>query len=516
MSIFDTLPLLSLLIFLPLLGAFFILLIPDSMENKDLNAKNTALFITLCTFALSVVIGFNFDPQDISCQFIENKDWLPGLNIRYALGIDGLSLLLILLTTFLIPLCVVVSWESIKFQVKEFLIFLLLLETFILGSFCVLDLLLFYIFFEGTLIPIFLIIGMWGGERRIYAAFKFFFYTLTGSIFMLVSILFLYFKTGTTSIPELALYPFETSTQVWLWLGFFASFAIKLPMWPFHTWLPDAHVEAPTPGSMVLAGILLKLGGYGFLRISLPFFPEASHKFAPLVWALSIVAIIYTSLVALVQRDIKKLIAYSSIAHMGFVTLGIFTFQEEGVNGAIFQMLSHGLLSAGLFLAIGTLYERVHSRDISDYGGIAAVMPFFSVCFMIFTLGSIGLPGTSGFVGEFLVLMGTFQVNSLVACAAGMGIVLSAAYMLGLYRRVIFGPLEKVRFQKLKDISFREAGLFGLLVISILWIGLYPQSLIRFLVVPVSRVLEYYQIPTFQEEPFVKREKVEKKRDYKV
>jgi len=492
MTIFDGLPLLSLLIFLPFLGAIFILLIPQTLGKTERNLKNTALFIAGCTFLISLFIWWKFDVHSASYQFIENKEWLAGLNIRYLLGIDGLSLFFILLTTSLIPLCILGSWNSIKHQPKEFLIFFLILETFILGAFCVLDLLLFYVFFEGTLVPIFLIIGIWGGERRIYAAFKFFFYTLTGSIFMLIAILFLYFKTGTTSIPDLALYPFEKSVQIWLWIAFFASFAIKLPMFPFHTWLPEAHVEAPTAGSIILAGILLKMGGYGFLRISLPFFPEASLFFAPYMWILSVIGIIYASLVAMVQRDIKKLIAYSSIAHMGFVTLGIFTFQKEGLEGGVIQMLSHGVLSSGLFLCLGILYERVHSRDIEAYGGIVSFMPLFSVFFMALTMGSVALPGTSGFVGEFLVILGAFQSSPFMTIGAGIGIILSASYMLGLYRRVIFGPVEKVRFLKLKDLSKREGSLLLFFVGSMLWIGLYPNSFLSIINPPISKLLAYY------------------------
>ena len=492
MDIFDGFPLLSLLIFLPFFGAIFVFLIPQTLGKTEKNIKNTALFIAGCTFMFSLLIWGQFDPSLASYQFVENKEWIPGLNIRYFLGIDGISLFFVLLTTSLIPLCILGSWESIKHQQKEFLIFLLVLETFILGAFCVLDLLLFYVFFEGTLIPMFLIIGIWGGERRIYAAFKFFFYTLTGSIFMFIAILFLYFKTGTTSIPDLALYPFESGLQVWLWLAFFASFAIKLPMFPFHTWLPEAHVEAPTVGSMILAGILLKMGGYGFLRISLPFFPEASYRFAPYVCGLSIIGIVYASLVALVQRDIKKLIAYSSIAHMGFVTLGIFTFQQEGLNGSILQMLSHGVLSSGLFLCVGILYERVHSRDIEAYGGIVSFMPLFSVFFMSLVLGAIGLPGTAGFVGEFLVILGTFQVSPLMVVGAGFGIIMSAVYMLGLYRKVVFGPVEKIRFQKLKDLSMREGSILFFFVGCMFWMGLYPNCFIAALHQPISKILEYY------------------------
>lgn len=491
MSVFNTVPLLSFIIFLPILGAIFIFFVQEALGQSHKNSKNAALFITLTTFILSLILWYNFDSYKSDYQFVEDNVWISGLNVRYHLGVDGISLFFVLLTTFLMPICILASWNSIKVRVKDYLIIFLLLETFILGAFCSLDLLLFYVFFEATLIPMFLIIGIWGGTLRVYAAFKFFLYTLTGSVLMLLAILYLYFELGTTSIPILTLYSFNPSQQAWLWLAFFASFAVKIPMWPFHTWLPDAHVEAPTAGSVVLAGILLKMGAYGFLRVSLPFFPEASTMFAPYVCILSVIGIIYTSLIALVQRDMKKLIAYSSIAHMGFVTLGIFTFLPTGFEGSLVQMLSHGVISAALFLCVGFLYEREHSREINHYGGLLERMPIFGVFFMIFTLGAIGLPGTSGFIGEFLVILSAFQVNSGIATFAGIGTVLSAAYMLWLYRRLMFGKIEESKLTKVKDLSSREIFIFMPLVIIIFWIGIYPTSFMEEMHQPVSSLLEY-------------------------
>lgn len=491
MSIFNTVPLLSLIIFLPTLGAIFIFFVQETFGQSDKNSKNAALFITLITFMLSLVLWYNFDSYKLDYQFVEDKEWISSLKIRYNLGIDGISLFFILLTTFLMPICILVSWDNIKFRVKYYLIVFLLLETCILGAFCALDLLLFYTFFEATLIPMFLIIGIWGGSMRVYAAFKFFLYTLTGSVLMLLAIIYLYCSLGTTSIPVLTLYSFNSWTQGWLWLAFFASFAVKIPMWPFHTWLPDAHVEAPTAGSVVLAGILLKMGAYGFLRISLPFFPEASAMFAPYVGILSVIGIIYASLVALAQRDMKKLIAYSSIAHMGFVTLGIFTFLPTGIEGSLIQMLSHGVISAALFLCVGCLYEREHSREISHYGGLIDRMPIFGTFFMIFALGAIGLPATSGFIGEFLVILTTFQVNAGMAVCAGIGTILSAAYMLWLYRRIMFGKMEESKFSKIQDLTLREISVFVPLAFIVVWMGIYPTSFTQEMHRPVSSLLEY-------------------------
>ena len=515
MSAFQELPLLSVLIFLPLVGAFFVLLVPDSLEKTTQNAKHTALFITLCTFFIALMMWSQFDAPVGSYAFMEDRMWIASLNIRYVVGVDGISLFFIILTTFLMPLCILASFENIKIFIKEFLVLMLILESLILGAFCVLDLVLFYIFFEAVLIPLFLIIGLWGSDQRIYAAYKFFFYTLAGSIFMLIGVLFIVFKTGTSNIPELMLYPFESSLQKWLWGAFFISFAIKIPMFPFHTWLPDAHVEAPTSASMILAGILLKMGAYGFIRLSLPFFPEACHFFAPFIWTLSSIAIVYAALITLVQRDMKKLIAYSSISHMGFVTLGIFTFTAEGLTGAMIQMLSHGLISAGLFLGIGILYDRMYTRDSDAYGGIAAILPQFSVLFMMLTLGAIGIPGTSGFVGEFCVMLAAFPIVPLGAVCAGVGIILASGYMLFLYRRVMFGPLEKVKLQKIKPLSYRETGMLSVLVGGMFWIGLSPHTFIDPMRQPILGILGYYQSyskPTFFS--YHKKESNQEVRDY--
>ena len=431
--------LLSLVTFLPALFALGIATLNN--ESKG-NARWIALWGTLITFALSLLIWVNFDKSNPGFQFVEEAAWLGP--IKYKMGVDGISMLFVILTTFLMPLCILASWEAIETRVKEYMIAFLLLETLMIGVFCALDLVLFYLFFEGGLIPMFVIIGVWGGKRRVYASFKFFLYTLLGSVLMLLAMMAIYLQAGTTDIVKLidgANIP--AGMQWWLWLAFFASFAVKMPMWPVHTWLPDAHVEAPTAGSVILAGILLKMGGYGFLRFSLPMFPVASVDLAPFVFVMSVVAIIYTSLVALAQEDVKKLIAYSSVAHMGFVTLGIFTFTQQGLDGAIFQMLSHGLVSAALFLCVGIVYDRMHTREIAAYGGLADRMPLYAVCFMVFTMANVGLPGTSGFVGEFLALIGAFKANTWVAFFATTGVILSAAYALWLYRRMILGRLEK-------------------------------------------------------------------------
>ncbi|TIU91597.1 MAG: NADH-quinone oxidoreductase subunit M, partial [Mesorhizobium sp.] len=406
-------------------------------------------------FIISLFIWTGFDNSEPGFQFVEKFAWLDS-GISYHMGVDGISMLFVILTTFLMPLCILASWESIEKRVKAYMIAFLLLETLMIGVFCALDIVLFYVFFEAGLIPMFIIIGVWGGKRRVYASFKFFLYTLAGSVLMLLAIMAMFFQSGTTDIPTLLTHNFPASMQTWLWLAFFASFAVKMPMWPVHTWLPDAHVEAPTAGSVILAAILLKMGGYGFLRFSLPMFPIASEMFAPLVFALSVVAIIYTSLVALMQEDMKKLIAYSSVAHMGFVTMGIFAMNQEGVQGAIFQMLSHGLVSGALFLCVGVIYDRMHTRDIDAYGGLVNNMPKYATAFMIFTMANVGLPGTSGFVGEFLTMLGVFRVNTWVAFFAATGVILSAAYALWLYRRVIFGALTKDSLKGLLDLSARE------------------------------------------------------------
>ncbi|HIM26100.1 MAG TPA: NADH-quinone oxidoreductase subunit M, partial [Rhodospirillales bacterium] len=436
-------PILTILTFLPLVGAVFILIIFGDEDVVKRNARYVALWTSLANFALSLFVWFHFDTTTADFQFVHTLTWMPDFNIGYKMGIDGISMLFVMLTTLLTPICILASWENIDDRVKEYMISFLVLETFMIGMFCALDLVVFYIFFEAVLIPMFLIIGIWGGPRRVYASFKFFLYTLAGSVLMLLAIMAMYFDAGTTDIQGLMVHRFPAELQTWLWLAFFASFAVKIPMWPVHTWLPDAHVEAPTAGSVILAAVLLKFGGYGLLRFSLPMFPEASVMFTPLIYTLSIIAVIYTSLVALAQEDMKKLIAYSSVAHMGFVTIGAFTLTVQGIEGAIFVMLAHGVISAALFLIVGVVYDRIHSREIAAYGGLVHRMPGYSLIFMIFMLGSVGLPGTAGFVGEFLVLVGAFKANTWVAALAATGLILGAAYMLYLYRRVIFGSLTK-------------------------------------------------------------------------
>lgn len=466
-------PILSLVTFLPLVGVLFILLINDDSENARRNIRAIALWTAGITFIISLFIWTGFDNAEPGFQFVEKFAWLDS-GISYHMGVDGISMLFVILTTFLMPLCILASWESIEKRVKAYMIAFLLLETLMIGVFCALDIVLFYVFFEAGLIPMFIIIGVWGGKRRVYASFKFFLYTLAGSVLMLLAIMAMFFQSGTTDIPTLLTHDFPASMQTWLWLAFFASFAVKMPMWPVHTWLPDAHVEAPTAGSVILAAILLKMGGYGFLRFSLPMFPIASEMFAPLVFALSVVAIIYTSLVALMQEDMKKLIAYSSVAHMGFVTMGIFAMNQEGVQGAIFQMLSHGLVSGALFLCVGVIYDRMHTRDIDAYGGLVNNMPKYATVFMIFTMANVGLPGTSGFVGEFLTMLGVFRVNTWVAFFAATGVILSAAYALWLYRRVIFGALSKDSLKGLLDLSTREKVIIYPLAVLVIFFGVYP------------------------------------------
>jgi NADH-quinone oxidoreductase subunit M len=487
-------PLLSLITFLPLVGALFILTIRGDEETVVRNTRNVALWTSVVTFLLSLIIWFQFDRSTAVFQFEERVDWMPGFNITYHMGVDGISMLFVLLTTLLTPICVLASWESITVRVKEYMIAFLVMETMMVGMFCALDLIVFYIFFEGVLIPMFLVIGVWGGPRRVYASFKFFLYTLLGSVLMLLAILAMYFKAGTTDIPTLMKFTFPTGMQTWLWLAFFASFAVKVPMWPVHTWLPDAHVEAPTAGSVILAGVLLKFGGYGFLRFSLPMFPEATIEFAPLIFTLSVIAVIYTSLVALAQEDMKKLIAYSSVAHMGFVTVGIFTLNSQGIEGGIYQMLSHGIVSAALFLVVGVVYDRMHSREIATYGGLVNRMPVYALGFMIFMLASVGLPGTGGFVGEILVLVGIFQVNAWVCALIATGVILGAAYMLYLYRRVIFGQLTKDNLKKIKDLSPREIAVFAPLIILVFWMGIYPSSFLDVMHVSVDNLVQQVKV----------------------
>jgi NADH-quinone oxidoreductase subunit M len=470
-------PLLSLVTFLPLVGAAFIMLARGDEHVVARNSRNIALSTSLIVFALSLLLWIGFEPDTPGFQFVERADWISigGFAISYHMGIDGISLFFVLLSTLLTVLCIVASWTTVHHQVKEYMIAFLILETMMVGIFCALDFVLFYVFFEGVLVPMFLIIGMWGGPRRIYAAFKFFLYTLLGSVLSLLAILAIYFQTGSTDIVVALNHAFPPELQKWLWLAFFASFAVKVPMWPVHTWLPDAHVEAPTAGSVILAGVLLKMGGYGFIRFSLPMFPLASEYFTPLMFALSAIAVIYTSFVALVQSDMKKLIAYSSIAHMGFVTMGIFAATSEAVTGAMIQMLSHGFVSAALFLVVGVVYDRLHTRDIDRYGGLADTMPGYAFVFMIFMLASVGLPGTSGFVGEFLILLGVFRVSTLEAFLAGTALFLGAMYMLYLYRRVIFGTITRDEVRAMLDLTPREKAVFAPLIALVLWMGIYPE-----------------------------------------
>ncbi len=481
-------PILSIVTFLPLAGAVFIAFLPREAFQ---NARYMALWTTLLTFIVSLFIWANFDTANPAFQFVEEASWLG--TIKYKMGVDGISMLFVILTTFLMPLCILASWFSITERVKEYMIAFLVLETLMVGVFCALDLVLFYLFFEGGLIPMFLIIGVWGGQRRVYASYKFFLYTLLGSVLMLLAVMAMWWHAGTTDIEQLLTTNFPRDMQFWLFLAFLASFAVKLPMWPAHTWLPDAHVEAPTAGSVILAGILLKMGGYGFLRFSVPMFPLASQELAPLIFGLSVVAIIYTSLVALAQEDVKKLIAYSSVAHMGFVTMGIFTFSAQGIDGAIFQMLSHGLVSAALFLCVGVVYDRTHTREIAAYGGLVERMPLYAAAFMVFTLANVGLPGTSGFVGEFLTLLGAFKANTWVAALATTGIVLSAAYALWLYRRMIFGKLEKRSLMSLQDLSPREIAVLAPLVILTILFGLYPAPVLDVTAQSVKKLVGTYE-----------------------
>ena len=485
-------PILSVLLAIPILGILFMSLIRANNANAERNLKQTALWISFLNFIASLVLLFSFDLNNPEFQFVEHYFWLDS-SISYHLGVDGVSILLVVLTTLLLPICILASYDSIQFAVKEYLISFLVLETFMIGVFCSLDLVLFYLFFEGGLIPMFLIIGIWGGERRVYSTFKFFLYTLAGSVFMLLAIIYIYWEAGTTNVVDLLSYNFTYSEQFYLWLAFFASFMVKIPMWPFHTWLPDAHVEAPTAGSVILAGVLLKMAGYGFIRFSIGMFPDASVFFAPMVFTLSIIAIIATSLIALVQKDMKKLIAYSSVAHMGFVTLGIFTFTLQGIEGGIIQMISHGIVSAALFLCVGVVYDRLHTREIERYGGLVNRMPFYSFAFMIFILASIGLPGTSGFVGEFLVLLSIFSVNTYFAVFATTGVVLAATYSLWLYRKVIFGALVKDDLMDILDLTKREIIIFVPLIFLTIFIGIYPKPVIDIIEPAASNLVENIQ-----------------------
>ena len=486
-------PILSAIILIPLIGALFIFTTNGSQKNIEKNSKYVAVFSSLSNFILALYLWFIFDPTTSEFQFVETRNWISGF-INFQLGIDGISILFILLTTFIIPLCIFSAINSLKFKIKDFLIAILLLETLMLGVFCSLDLVIFYLFFEGGLIPMFLIIGIWGGPRRVYSAFKFFFFTFLGAGLMLITIISIYWLTGTTDVIRLLNLNIPSEYQYLLWLAFFSSFAVKMPMWPVHTWLPDAHVEAPTAGSIILAAVLLKMAGYGFIRFSIGMFPLASDYFTPLIFVISIIGIIYTSLVALMQDDMKKLIAYSSVAHMGFVTLGIFSLTQQGLEGSIIQMISHGLISAALFLSVGILYDRVHSRMIYTYGGLVNLMPKYSFVFMVFTLGALGLPGTSGFVGEFLVLIGLFQKNIVTAVLASLGIILAAAYMLWLYRRVIFGRIANSEIKKIKDLDRTEMYISYILCFLILFFGFYPEPLLNTIDISVSNLINNYQI----------------------
>ncbi len=480
--------LLSGLILLPLIGALAILFVPGDSEASRKNVRWIALATTVISFALSLVAWQRFDPSSPAFQLVEEGAWISDA-IRFKLGVDGYSMPFILLTTFLMPFCIVASWISIQKRVSEYMIAFLVLEALMIGVFTSLDLVLFYLFFEAGLIPMFLIIGIWGGKRRIYASFKFFLYTLLGSVLMLVAIMAMYWQAGTTDIPTLLAFKFPVHMQTWLWIGFFASFAVKMPMWPVHTWLPDAHVEAPTAGSVILAAILLKMGGYGFIRFSLPMFPNASEYFAPFVLTLSLVAIIYTSLVALVQEDVKKLIAYSSVAHMGYVTMGIFTLTPQGIEGAMYQMVSHGIVSAALFLCVGVIYDRMHTREISAYGGLVHRMPLYAAAMMIFTMANVGLPGTSGFIGEFLTLLAARIANSWVALAATSGVILSAAYGLWMYARVVLGKLVKPELMDIKDVSAREFALLAPLAFLTIYFGFNANAILHVFAVPTEPLL---------------------------
>ena len=487
-------PILSLITWLPLVGVAVILSIRGEPDTVASNARWAALWTSLIVMVISLLLWVDFDRHQAGFQFVESVSWMPEYGVGYKMGIDGISVLFVLLSTVLTPICILASWDAIKTRVREYMIAFLILETMMVGMFCALDFVVFYMFFEGVLIPMYLIIGVWGGPRRVYASVKFFLYTLTGSVLMLLALLAMWFQAGTTDITVLMHTPFPVDMQMWLFLAFFASFAVKVPMWPVHTWLPDAHVEAPTAGSVILAGVLLKMGAYGFLRFSVPMLPQASAHFAPMIFTLSVVAVIYTSLVALAQQDMKKLIAYSSVAHMGVVTIGIFTFNIQGIDGALFQMLSHGVVSAALFLIVGVVYDRIHTREIARYGGLADRMPGYSLAFMLFAMASIGLPGTAGFVGEFLVVVGALQVNFWLAVLGAMGMILGAAYMLYLYRRVIFGRITHADLRAIMDLSPREWAVFAPLVVLTLWMGIYPSSFTDFFDASVGAMVQHHLV----------------------
>lgn len=487
------LPILSIMTFLPLVGVLIILMIRGEEKAVARNSRYAALYTSLFTFAFAVYMFLNFDGSTADFQFVEKAEWLRPLGIGYHMGVDGISMFFVLLSAFLTPVCIISAWDSIEKRVREYMVAFLVLECFMIGTFCALNSILFYVFFEGVLIPMFIIIGVWGGPRRVYASYKFFLYTLLGSVLMLIALLVLMVKTGSTDIPTLMANPVAPSLQIWLWLAFFVSFAVKLPMWPVHTWLPDAHVEAPTAGSVILAGVLLKMGGYGFLRFSLPIMPDASAFFGPYMLWLGVIAIIYTSLVALVQEDMKKLVAYSSVAHMGYVTIGVFTGTVQGIEGGIFQMISHALISGALFLCVGVVYDRLHTREISRYGGIVGNMPLYAFIMMVFMLGSVGLPGTSGFIGELLTLMGAFQINTLATLFGSTGLVLGAAYMLLMYRRVVLGPPVNQDAIEMPDMNKREIGLLFPIAAMVLWIGIFPNTVMDRIGPSVDKLVADYQ-----------------------
>ncbi|MDT8353159.1 NADH-quinone oxidoreductase subunit M [Roseomonas mucosa] len=486
-------PLLSLLTFLPLAGAAVIMSVRGDDAVVASNARWTALWTSLIVLALSLLLWFRFDTSSAAYQFEEQVRWLPEVGLGYHMGVDGISVLFVLLSTVLTPLCILASWESVQNRVREYMVAFLLLETMMVGMFSALDIVLFYVFFEGVLIPMFLIIGVWGGPRRVYAAFKLFLYTLLGSVLMLLAILALWYNAGSSDIGAVMQLNLPRSTQIWMFLAFFAAFAVKVPMWPVHTWLPDAHVEAPTAGSVILAGVLLKMGAYGFIRFSIPLFPEAAALFAPVIFVLSVVAVVYTSLVAMAQEDMKKLIAYSSVAHMGIVTLGLFTFNQQGISGALLQMISHGVVSGALFLCVGVLYDRVHSREIARYGGVAKIMPAYALVFMFFTMGSVALPGLAGFPGEFLVLVGAWKANPWAAFGGALGMILGAGYMLYLYRRVIFSRITREDLRALLDLSPREYVTFAPLMLLTIWLGVYPSSFLQFFEASVAALIERHE-----------------------